>query len=101
MSKYFTRLQALGNTAIIKPLEQQNKTPSGKLFIPETSKLKNIEGIVVSVSDGVRTENGDLIPHDVKQGDHIIYDYRAGDPVDIDGEKYLFLPIEALLAKKV
>lgn len=86
------RLQALNDFVIVKPLEQPMKNING-IYIPPTAQLKNIEGIVISVSISKKTE-------DISVGDHIIYDYKAGNPVDIDGEKYLFLPIEALLAKK-
>ncbi len=40
------KIQPLGSRVVIKPLEQESKTPSG-LYIPETAKEKPQYGVVV------------------------------------------------------
>lgn len=95
-----TKLQALGNMAIIKPLENDEKTASG-IFIPTTVEQVNCEGIVVAVNENFRTEKGVLVPAEIQVGDLVIYDSRGTAPAKVDGEDYLFVHMDALLAKKV
>ena len=92
-------LRALGNMVIVQPIEEKEKM-RGSIIVPQSSEMKRIEGVVVAVGDGMTLANGEKFPLDVNVGDAVIYDYRAADPVEFNGTKYLFLPYEALLAVK-
>lgn len=93
------KLTALNNKVIVKPLEQEEKSTNG-IYLPPSAQLKNIEGVVVSVGPGWLLQDGSYAKPEVYVGDQVVYDSKAADPVEIDGEKFLFLPLDALLAKK-
>ena len=100
MNAAIPKLKALGRIVIVQPFDEGEKK-QGNIIIPTTAQLKSIDGVVVSVGEGLPLADGTRMPLDVNVGDVVIYDYRGADPVEIDGVKYLFLPYEALLAVKV
>ena len=83
-------LKPLGDRLVIKPLEQEEVTPSG-IVLPETAKEKPQKGEVLSVGPGARDEDGKRIAMDVKAGDKVLFAKYAGTEIKIDGEKLLIL----------
>lgn len=67
------------------------ETTAGGIIIPETAKEKPMQGKVVAVGTGARTEDGKIIPLDVKSGDKILFGKWSGTEVKIDGEEYLIM----------
>ncbi len=80
----------LHDRIVVKRLESETKTPSG-IIIPETAKEKPIEGEVVAVGTGARTESGSIIPMDVKTGDRVLFGKWSGTEIKIDGTEYLVM----------
>jgi len=93
-----TELRPLGNRVVVKPIEQEERTPSG-LVLPETAKEKPQEGEVLAVGPGEWAEDGKTrIPLEVKVGDRVIFAKYAGTEVKVDGEKLLILRESDILA---
>ena len=93
-----TELRPLGNRVVVKPIEQEESTPSG-LVLPETAKEKPQEGEVLAVGPGEWAEDGKTrIPLEVKVGDRVIFAKYAGTEVKVDGEKLLILRESDILA---
>ncbi|MBM5786692.1 MAG: co-chaperone GroES, partial [Pelagibacterales bacterium] len=69
------------------PLDSEEKTAGG-IIIPDTAKEKPSEGKVVAVGPGARTEDGKLLPMDVKVGDLVLFGKWSGTEVKIDGIEY-------------
>ncbi len=93
-----TELRPLGNRVVVKPIEQEERTPSG-LVLPETAKEKPQEGEVLAVGPGEWAEDGKTrIPVEVKVGDRVIFAKYAGTEVKVDGEKLLILRESDILA---
>jgi chaperonin GroES len=90
-------LKPLGDRVVIKPLEQEEVTPSG-IVLPETAKEKPQKGEVLSVGPGARDEDGKHIAMDVKAGDKVLFAKYAGTEIKIDGEKLLILRESDVLA---
>jgi len=90
-------LKPLGDRLVIKPLEQEEVTPSG-IVLPETAKEKPQKGEVLSVGPGARDEDGDRIAMDVKAGDKVLFAKYAGTEIKIDNEKLLILRESDILA---
>jgi chaperonin GroES len=83
---------------VIKPRPQEEKTKGG-IYLPDTaSKERPVEGEVVAVGSGRRTEKGQTLPLELKVGDKIIYSEFAGSEVKIEGEKFVILREEDVLA---
>jgi chaperonin GroES len=81
---------------IVKRLEEEGKTAGG-IFIPETAKEKPMRGEVVAVGKGKVTEDGKVLPLDVKKGDQVLFGKYAGTEVKIDGDEYLIMREDDIL----
>ena len=80
----------LHDRVLIKRTEQDNKTAGG-IIIPDTAKEKPVEGEVMAAGSGARTEDGNVIPLDVKTGDRVLFTKWAGTEVTINGEELLVM----------
>ena len=90
-------LKPLEDRIVVRPLEAEQTTASG-LVIPDTAKEKPQEGEVIAVGPGTRDESGKLIPLDLKAGDRILFGKYSGSEVKIDGDEYLILREDEILA---
>ncbi len=82
--------QPLYDRVAVEPLEQEEKT-SGGIIIPDSAKEKPLEGKVVATGKGVRKDNGDFSPLEVKVGDIVLYGKWAGTEVKIDGKNLMIM----------
>lgn len=83
-------LKPLHDRVLVKRTESEEKTAGG-LIIPDTAKEKPSEGEVVSVGDGARKDNGELIAPAVKEGDKILFGKWSGTEVTVDGVEMLMM----------
>ena len=90
-------LKALGDRIVVKTVEQQDRTKSG-IVLPESAKEKPQEGRVLSVGPGKLLDNGTVKPLEVKAGERVLYGRYAGTEVRIEGEDYLILREDDVLA---
>ncbi len=84
------KLIPLYDRVVIKPAPPEEVTKGG-IIIPDTAKEKPQQGEVVAVGKGKLTEDGKLIPLQVKVGDQVLFGKYAGTEVTIDGEEYLIM----------
>lgn len=84
------KFRPLHDRVVVRRLEQDNKTAGG-IIIPDTAKEKPMEGEVLAAGNGARTEDGNVIPLDVKTGDRVLFTKWAGTEVTIDGEELLVM----------
>lgn len=91
------KVRPLGDRMLVQRLEAEEKTKGG-IVIPDTAKEKPKEGKVVSVGKGRITDEGKTIPLNVKEGDRILFSSYAGTDIKIEGEEYLILREEDVLA---
>ncbi|MDC0136695.1 co-chaperone GroES [Sulfitobacter sp.] len=83
-------LTPLHDRVLVKRTEGEEKT-SGGLIIPDSAKEKPSEGEVVSVGEGARKDNGELITPAVKAGDRVLFGKWSGTEVTVDGEEMLMM----------
>ncbi|MGH7227288.1 MAG: co-chaperone GroES, partial [Gemmataceae bacterium] len=69
----------------------------GGIIIPDTAKEKPQEGKVVAVGKGKYSDEGKLIPIEVKAGDKILFGKYSGSEVKLDGEEHLILREDDIL----
>jgi len=91
-----TKLIPLGDRLLVERLEAEERTAGG-IVLPDTAKEKPIQGKVVAVGEGRRTEEGKLIPMQVKKGDKILFGKYAGSEVKLDGDEYLIMKEDDVL----
>ena len=90
-------LKPLGDRLVIKPLEDEEVTPSG-IVLPETDKEKPQKGEVLSVGPGARDDDGKRIEMDVSVGDKVLFAKYGGTEIKMDGDKLLILRESDVLA---
>ena len=78
--------------------EDESEEKNGGIINPDTAKEKPQRGKVVAVGNGKVTEEGKRVPLDVKSGDRILFGKYSGNEVKIDGDDYLILREEDVLA---
>jgi chaperonin GroES len=87
----------LTNRILARRIENE-KTTRGGIAIPDTAKEKPQEANVIVVGPGKIDETGKRIPMQVKQGDRILMEKYAGAEIKIEGEEYLIVSEDEVLA---
>ncbi|MGA0790522.1 MAG: co-chaperone GroES [Pelagibacteraceae bacterium] len=77
----------LHDRVLVESLESEEKTAGG-IIIPDTAKEKPQEGKVIAVGPGAKTEDGKIIPMDVKVGDRVLFGKWSGTEVKVNGKEY-------------
>ena len=91
------KVHPLADRVAIRPLEE-TEMMRGALFIPDTAKEKPQQGTVIAVGNGKVNDDGKRIPLDVKAGDRILFGKYAGQEITLDGEEYLIMKEDDVLA---
>ena len=92
------KVTPLYDRVLLKRLEEQ-EVKKGGIIIPDTAKEKPQEAEVIAVGKGRLNDDGDLIPLEVKKGDHVLIGKYSGTEINIDGVEHVILREEEILAK--
>lgn len=92
-----TKLKPLGNRVLVKRLEAEEKMKGG-IILPDSAKKKQETASVVAIGTGKKDKKGALIPFPVKIGDKILMEKYSGQEVTIDGEDYVILRSDDIIA---
>ena len=95
--KASTNLQPLGARLVIQR-DQLEETTAGGIFLPGTSQEKPTQGIVVSVGNGRILKDGSRSEMQVKVGDRILFTSYGPDEIKVDGDEFLLLHEDDVLA---
>ena len=96
------KLKPLHDRVLVKREEQDTKSAGG-IIIPDTVQEKPMEGKVIAVGSGTRSEDGKVTPLDVKAGDKILFGKLSGTEVTIDGDELIIMQesdIMGIITKK-
>ena len=92
-------IKPLEDRIVVRPLDAEQMSASGRLVIPDTAKEKPQEGEVLAVGPGRFDDAGTKrVPIDVKVGDVVLYSKYGGTEVKYSGEEYLVLSARDVLA---
>jgi chaperonin GroES len=97
ISQMAVNITPLHDRVLVRRLEEKESIKGG-IIIPVSAKEKPQEGEVIAVGSG-RREKGELIPLDVKAGDRILFGKYSGNDITIDGEEYMIMKEDEILAK--
>ena len=97
MAKVTVNVRPLNDRILVKRLEAEEKTKGG-IVLPDTAKETPKEGIVVALGEGKLLDSGERAKLQVKVDDRIIFTSYAGTEVKIDGEEYLLMGEDDVLA---
>ncbi|MEM1446973.1 MAG: co-chaperone GroES [Planctomycetota bacterium] len=91
------KLKPLGDKILVQRLEAEEKTASG-IFLPESAKEKPQQAKVVRVGTGKVDDSGKKIDFQVKEGDTIVLNKWGGTEVKLDGQDYIVMSEDEVLA---
>ena len=80
-------IRPLHDRVVVERLDEERMSAGG-IVIPDTATEKPIQGKVVAIGGGAKTEDGKTIPMDVKVGDKVLFGKWSGTEVKIDGKEY-------------
>ena len=91
------KVRPLHDRIIVQRLEEGEQRVGG-IIIPDTAKEKPQQGKVIAVGAGKPDKDGKKMPLDVKAGDTILFGKYSGQDIKIDGEEYLIMREDEVLA---
>jgi chaperonin GroES len=92
-----TSIRPLNDKILVKRVEAEEKTKGG-IVLPDTAKEKPKEGVVMSVGNGKLLESGERAKFQVKEKDRVIFSSYAGTEIKLDGQEYLIMSEDDVLA---
>jgi chaperonin GroES len=87
----------LGDNVVIRRIEPPQATLSG-IALPQGLQESTQQGRVLSVGDGHWLADGTRAPHQVREGDRVLFANYAGIEVAVSGEKLLIMSEDEILA---
>lgn len=90
-------MRPLQDRILVQQLEEDEMSAGG-IIIPDTAKEKPYQGKVITVGNGKKMDDGSIRPLEVKKGDLILFEKYAGTAVKLDGEDYMILREDEVLA---
>jgi len=91
------KVRPLYDRILVKRIDTEEKTKGG-IIIPDTAKEQPQEGKIIALGKGKLLEDGSIRPLDVKVGNKILFSKYGGTDINIDGEEYLILREDDILA---
>ncbi|MBS0623261.1 MAG: co-chaperone GroES [Verrucomicrobia bacterium] len=91
-----TKLKPLGARVLVKRLEAEEK--KGGIILPDTAKKKQEAAVVVALGTGKKDKKGAVVPFPVALGDKILMDKYSGQEVTIEGEEFVILSADDIIA---
>ena len=91
------KARPLHDRILVKRLEESEQKVGG-IIIPDTPKEKPQQGKVVAVGNGKIKDDGTRIALAVKEGDTILFGKYSGQEIKLDGEEFLIMREEEVLA---
>ena len=90
-------VKPLADRILVKRVDEA-ESKKGGIIIPDTAKEKPLQAEVVAVGPGRHTEEGKRIAMDVKKGDKILIGKYSGTEIKLEGEEYVILREDDVLA---
>ena len=91
------KIRPLSDRVLVKRVDSESKSAGG-IVIPDTAQEKPMIGEVIAVGNGKVLDNGETRKLDVAAGDKILFGKYSGTEVKIDGEQYLVMKEDDIMA---
>lgn len=91
------KIQPLADRIMVEVLEAKEVTKGG-IVLPDSAKEKPQEAKVIAVGKGKVSDEGKTIAPEVKAGDKVLFGKYSGTEIVVDGNEYLILKEEDILA---
>lgn len=97
MAKTKVNIEPLFDNVLIKPLEGEEKLPSG-IVLPDSAKEKPQQGVVMAVGPGLTDDKGKFVKVVVKVGQKVMYKKWGGNEIKVNGEEWMLVEQKDILA---
>lgn len=87
----------LNDKIVVKRVEAEDRTTGG-LVLPDSAKEKPKQGKVLSLGDGKLLDSGKRAKFQIKEGDRVLFTSYGGQEVTVDGDEYLIMTEDDILA---
>ncbi len=91
------KVKPLNDRVLVKRTEELTVTKGG-IVIPDSAKEKPIEGKIVAVGPGKMSEQGQRMTLQVKEGDKVLFGKYSGTEIKVEGDEFLMMREEDILA---
>ncbi|MBL7688334.1 MAG: co-chaperone GroES [Bdellovibrionaceae bacterium] len=89
-------VRPLHDRILVRRMAEEEKTAGG-IIIPDSAKEKPQRGEIVATGKGRVTEDGKILPLEVKIGDKVLFSKYSGTELKLDGAEYLMMREEDIL----
>jgi chaperonin GroES len=89
-------IRPLHDRIIVQRVEASEQ--AGHIIVPDSAKEKPQQGKVIAAGNGRHNDEGTRVPLDVKAGDLVLFGKFTGQEVRLDGEDYLVMREDDVLA---
>lgn len=83
-------VRPLHDRLLVRRLKEEDKTAGG-IIIPDSAKEKPQKGEIIATGKGRLTEDGKIIPLEVRVGDQVLFSKYAGTDLKLNGEEFLMI----------
>jgi len=90
-------IKPLFDNVLVKPLEEEAKTPGG-ILLPDTAKEKPQVGKIMAIGPGSFDDKGKKVPMLVKVGQKVVYKKWGGNEIRVGQEEWLLVEQKDILA---
>ena len=91
------KIRPLYDRVLVERIESETTT-SGGIIIPDNAKEKPLEGKIIAVGQGKLKDDGTFREPQVKEGDRVLFAKYAETEIKLDGDTFLLLREDDLLA---
>jgi chaperonin GroES len=91
------KIKPINDKVLVKRLEAEERSRGG-IVLPDTAKEKPREGRVIAVGTGKVLKSGERGKFQVAKGDRVIFSPYAGSEVKVEGEEFLLVTEDDILA---
>jgi chaperonin GroES len=91
------KIVPLGANVVVKRLPADEVTPGG-IVLPDAAQEKPRQGRVLSIGDGRMLPDGSRAAHQVSEGDRVLFGGYSGAEVNLNGEEFLIMSEDEILA---
>jgi len=90
------KFRPLYDRILVERVESEEVTKGG-IILPDTAKEKPQQGKIIAVGNGKKTEDGKVVPLEIKVGDVILFGKYSGSEIKIEGNEYLIMKEDDVL----
>lgn len=92
-----TKIKPLNDRVLVKRLDAE-ETAKGGIILPDSAKKKQETAEVIAVGPGKKAKDGQRLSMPVSEGDKVLMDQYAGQEIEVDGETYIIVRADDLIA---